>query len=70
MRQTIENKDGELKECEAVDAREHIATGRWFLSGATPKVEKPNVDLKAESLQREQITKQVQAEKVRKSKAK
>jgi hypothetical protein len=28
--QTIYNAQGEAKECEAVDAREHIETGRWF----------------------------------------
>jgi len=28
--QTIYNAQGEPKECEAVDAREHIASGRWF----------------------------------------
>lgn len=27
---TIYNAAGEAKECDAVDAREHIATGRWF----------------------------------------
>lgn len=27
---TIYNLQGESKTCDAVDAREHIATGRWF----------------------------------------
>lgn len=27
---TIYNAQGETKTCDAVDAREHIATGRWF----------------------------------------
>ncbi len=35
--QTIYNAQGEAKECEAVDAREHIATGRWF--NEAPKAE-------------------------------
>lgn len=35
--QTIYNAQGEAKECEAVDAREHIASGRWF--NEAPKVE-------------------------------
>lgn len=35
--QTIYNAQGETKECEAVDAREHIASGRWF--NEAPQVE-------------------------------
>lgn len=28
--QTIYNAQGEAKQCEPVDAKEHIETGRWF----------------------------------------
>jgi hypothetical protein len=35
--QTIYNAQGETKECESVDAREHIASGRWF--NEAPQVE-------------------------------
>lgn len=35
--QTIYNAQGESKVCEAVDAREHIESGRWF--NEAPKVE-------------------------------
>lgn len=38
---TIYNEIGEEKTCEAVDAREHIETGRWFF-------EKPLTGLAAE----------------------
>lgn len=33
---TIYNAQGETKECDAVDAREHIATGRWFAEAPVP----------------------------------
>ena len=29
MKQTIRHLDGTLKECEALDVREHLSTGRW-----------------------------------------
>lgn len=35
--QTIYNAQGEEKVCEAVDAREHIASGRWFSSVQVPE---------------------------------
>lgn len=38
---TIYNAQGESKTCDPVDAREHIATGRWF-------VDAPLVDAQAE----------------------
>ena len=36
--QTIYNAQGESKECDSVDAREHIASGRWFTSAPAPEV--------------------------------
>lgn len=36
---TIYDEDGNPKEVESVDAREHIATGRWF--GSPPEVHDP-----------------------------
>ena len=43
--QTIYNAQGETKECESVDAREHIASGRWFNEAPEVKqeVKKPEV---------------------------
>jgi len=38
--QTIYNAQGEPKECEAVDAREHIASGRWFNEAPVKEVAK------------------------------
>lgn len=33
---TIYDKDGNPKELDSVDAREHIATGRWSLENPIP----------------------------------
>lgn len=34
---TIYNKDGKEKQVESVDAREHVATGRWFYDPPKPE---------------------------------
>ena len=47
--QTIYNAQGEAKECEAVDAREHIASGRWF--NEAPKVEVKEQEVKSANAQ-------------------
>ena len=37
--QTIYNAQGESKQCDPVDAREHIASGRWFTEAPEAKEE-------------------------------
>ena len=41
--QIIYNAQGETKECESVDAREHIETGRWFNEAPEVKVKEPEI---------------------------
>jgi hypothetical protein len=54
--QTIYNAQGEAKECEAVDAREHIESGRWF--NEAPVVEKAKEEKESDS---SMTKKQIQA---------
>ena len=62
MKQTIQNKDGDTKECEAVDAREHIASGRWF-EAVDEIIPEPVVDLKEDAKRREKEFKQAVKQK-------
>lgn len=47
--QTIYNAQGESKECEAVDAREHIESGRWF--NEAPQIEVKETEVKSVNAQ-------------------
>lgn len=52
---TIYNAQGETKTCDAVDAREHVATGRWFADSPAIEIAGTVESVPGDAAQGEQI---------------